>query len=66
MQLHDVCMFQTREGACVGKASNSELRRWIKNGVLSLNDFKVAENEIIDYPIYKVTMFTKNKKITLY
>lgn len=35
--LHEVCQFQTREGSKVGKASNSELRRWINNGALVIN-----------------------------
>lgn len=34
MRLHEVCHFQTREGKKVGRASNSELKRWCQNGVL--------------------------------
>lgn len=63
--LHDICKFQTREGAKTGYASNGELRRWLKNKVLMVNHHKVEENEIMDYPIYQVSLFTKDKKITL-
>lgn len=64
--LHEVCQFQTREGPKIGLASNGELLRWIKNQALSINGFKVSEDEILDYPIFEVTLFTKKNKITLY
>lgn len=63
--LHETCVFQTREGAKTGVASNGELRRWLKNQVLSINGFKITENEVIDYPILRVTLFTKLKTITI-
>lgn len=63
--LNEVCHFQTREGKLSGPVSNSEFRRWLKNQVLSINGFKIAEDEIIDYPIFRVTLFTKKKIITI-
>ena len=60
-----MCQFQSREGSRIGPTSNSELRRWIKNGVLYVNGVKVDENELMDYPIFHVTLFTKLKTITL-
>jgi hypothetical protein len=65
IQLNEVCQFQSREGGKIGIVSNSELRRWINNGVLSINGIKVTENKNIVFPIKSVTLFTKLKIITL-
>lgn len=65
ISLHAVCVFQTREGARVGPASNSEMRRWLKNGVLRINGKVIGWDEVIDYPIHSVTLFTKKNKVTL-
>lgn len=64
--LHEVCQFQTREGAKIGLASNGELLRWIKNQALAINGIKVTADEVLDYPIFEVTLFTKQNKITIY
>lgn len=58
--LHGVCSFQTREGKKVGKASASELKRWVQNGALVINGEKVAWDEEIDFPISSVVLFPKN------
>lgn len=58
--LHTVCCFQTREGAKFGKATNSELKRWLQNGVLVVNGEKVAWDEELDFPIFSFVMFPKN------
>lgn len=63
-QLHEVCQFQTREGQKTGIASNSELRRWLRNGVLVVNGRKVGENEAMSYPISSAWLFPK-KRVTL-
>jgi hypothetical protein len=63
--LHEVCHFQSREGKKVGKASTSELKRWIQNGALVINNEKVTVDEEIDFPITSVVLFPKNP-ITLY
>lgn len=66
MSLHDVCHFQTREGAKIGKASNSEMRRWIRNGVLTINGEKItAEEADIPMPVESCWLFTKQKRITI-
>lgn len=62
--LHTICQFQTKEGARVGTASNSELRRWITNGALELNGFKATTDEAIDFPIHSAVLFPK-KPVTL-
>lgn len=50
IQLHEVCQFQTKEGKKVGPASNSELRRWLKNGVVKINNVKIAPETLIPEP----------------
>ena len=65
LSLHEVCVFQTREGSRVGPASNSEMRRWLKNSVLRINGKVIAWDEVIDYPIHSVTLFSKANKVTL-
>lgn len=59
--LHEVCQFQTREGARIGLASNSELRRWLQNGAVVINHEKVKVDEEIDFPIFSVYLFPKNR-----
>lgn len=65
-QLHDVCHFQTREGAKVGRASNKELKRWILNKALRING-EVCDNphEAMDFDMFSVTLFTERARITL-
>lgn len=62
--LHEVCSFQTREGKKVGKASTSELKRWIQNGALVINGEKVEWDEPIDFHVFSMILFPK-KPITL-
>lgn len=63
--LDTVCQFQTREGKRVGKASASELKRWLQNGAMVVNGEKVAWDEPMDFPIISVVLFPKNP-ITLF
>lgn len=58
--LHELCSFQTREGKKVGKASSSELKRWIQNKALIINGETVDWNEEIDFPVFSVVLFPKN------
>lgn len=58
--LHEVCSFQTREGTKVGKASSSELKRWIQNKALIINGETIAWDELMDFPIFSVVLFPKN------
>ena len=62
--LHEVCQFQTREGARVGLASNSELRRWLKQGVVVVNGAKLREDDKLPYPVQSMYMFP-NRRITM-
>jgi hypothetical protein len=62
--LHVLCAFQTREGARVGRASNSELRRWIENGAVIVNGERVSPTELMDFPVSSVVLFPK-RPVTL-
>jgi len=62
--LHAVCHFQTREGRRVGRASTSELKRWCLNKAVLVNGEPLSWDEEIDFPIFSVIFFPKNK-ITL-
>ena len=43
-------------------ASNSELRRWIQQGVVLFNTERVEINEEIDFPIFSLVFFPNSKK----
>lgn len=63
MDLNSVCFFTSRER--VGKASNSELKRWLKNQAMTVNNKKVKWDEEVDFPVEQCSIFTKLKKITI-
>jgi hypothetical protein len=56
-KLHEICSFQTREGKKVGKASSSELKRWIQNGALKPNGETVKWDEPMDFNMFSVRLF---------
>lgn len=58
--LHEVCNFQTKEGKKVGKASSSELKRWIQNKALLVNGEPVEWDEQMDFPMWSVVLFPKH------
>jgi hypothetical protein len=64
--LHEICHFQTREGKKVGRASNSELRRWIVNKAFLVNGETVEVNEVLDFHIISVKLFQSSKCVTLW
>lgn len=60
-ELHSVMHFQSREGAKRDKASSSELKRWIQNKAFIINGETVTPEELIDFPVFSVVLFPKNK-----
>lgn len=42
--------------------SNAELRRWIQNGSVLINQEKAAWDEEIDFPILSLVFFPKSEK----
>lgn len=63
--LHEVCQFQTKEGAKIGIASNSELKRWLTNGAVEVNGHKLLPDDEIDFPIFSIVLFPKRARTTL-
>ncbi len=63
MELNKWCEFSSRERK--GKASNSELKRMLKNQAMNVNGNKVKWDEEIIFPVNTLTLFTKKNKITL-
>lgn len=57
----------SREGGKTGRASSSELKRWIQNKAVLFNAEPVEWNEPIDFPVFSVVLFSKSAthKITL-
>lgn len=58
MQLHGLCSFQSRERQ--GRASGSEVKRWIKNGAVVVNGEKLLWDEEMDFPVNSVVLFPNN------
>lgn len=62
LELHKVCTFQTIEGARVGPASNSEIRRWFQQKCVEVNFQAVNHDEPWPPFIKSLVLFPKNKK----
>jgi hypothetical protein len=58
--LHEVCHFQTREGKRVGRASSSELKRWVQNRALIINGVPAAWDREVPSPMVSAVLFPKN------
>jgi 23S rRNA-/tRNA-specific pseudouridylate synthase len=63
LDLNQVCHFMSRERT--GKASNSEIKRWLQNQAIRFNGEPVKWDEPIDFPVHSVVMFPKNP-VTLF
>ena len=63
MTLNEFGAFQSRERT--GKASNSELKRWLQNGAVVVNGEKLLWNEEMDFPVNSVVLFPKGNRVTL-
>ena len=57
----------SREGKKVGRPSNSELRRWCKNGSVLINGKKVTPGDKMEWPIYQLVFFPQSTgKVTMW
>jgi hypothetical protein len=45
-------------------ASNSEIRRWIKQGVIMFNTERITFDEKIDFPVFSLVIFPSSKRRT--
>lgn len=68
VDLHKICNFQTKEGKKVGRASNSELRRWISNKALMVDGIRVGVDDEFPTSPSSVVLFPKNTehRVTLW
>lgn len=44
--------------------SNSEIKRWLKNGAVAINGKKPKPNDEIEFPITELVYFSKGKRKT--
>ena len=64
IELNSVCQFHSRERS--GKASNSELKRWLKSQAVLLNGRRIKWDESIDFPVEQLILFPKKNKVTIF
>ncbi len=63
-ELHTVCEFHSKERE--GKATNSELKRWLQNQSVLLNNRRIKWNEEVDFPVEQLILFPKRNRITIF
>ncbi len=63
IELNKVCYFMSKERT--GRASNSELKRWLKNRAVIVNGESIKWDEPMDFAIHSFVLFPKNK-VTLF
>ena len=59
--LHQICKFQSTEGAKVGPASNSEIKRWFKMSCVEVNFVIVSFDDPWPPVLKSIVLFPKNK-----
>lgn len=64
LDLNEVCQFHSRERS--GKASNSELKRWLQNKAVIINGVRPNFNDTIEFPIEQLILFPKKSRITIF
>ena len=47
----------SREGLRLGNPSNSEIRRWLKNGSVTINGQTPMPGDLITYPVTELVFF---------
>ena len=62
-ELHSVCHFMSRERS--GRASNSELKRWLQNKAVEINGERPAFDDAVHFPITSMVLFPKTNRVTL-
>lgn len=62
IELNKLCSFQTTEGSKVGRASNSELKRWLQAKCVEINAETVKWDDPLPSPIKSFVLFPKNQK----
>jgi len=62
-ELNTVCHFMSRERK--GKATNSELKRWLQNKAVQINGERPKFDDEVDFPIASMVLFPKKNRVTL-
>lgn len=52
----------SKEGDKLKPPSNSELRRWIKNGAIRCNGTVLLLESVVEWPIVDLVLFSGNEK----
>lgn len=63
-ELHSACHFMSRERA--GRATNSEIKRWLVNGAVLANGERLDWNEKMDFPLHSLVLFPRGRQVTLW
>lgn len=58
-ELNTTCHFMSRERS--GKATNSELKRWLQNQAVQINGERPKFDQEITFPITELFLFPKNR-----
>ena len=58
------CAFMSRERS--GKASNSELWRWLSAGAVRVDGERIEPDEEVMFPLTSVILFPSGNRVTLY
>lgn len=58
IDLNKVCFFMSRERR--GRASNSELKRWLENKAVRVNGESIHWNDEMVFPVVSFVLFPKN------
>lgn len=62
LELHKLCCFQSIEGDRVGPASNSEIRRWFKQGIIEINSTIATAEGKWPSTVESLVLFPNNKR----
>lgn len=63
IDLNKVCQFHSKERS--GKASNSEMKRWLTNQAVQLNGRRIKWDEDVDFPVNELILFPKKSRVTI-
>tara|TARA_B100000700_G_scaffold331341_1_gene463284 strand:+ start:154 stop:369 length:216 start_codon:yes stop_codon:yes gene_type:complete len=64
INLNISCQFHSKERK--GKATNSELKRWLQNKAIIINGERPNFNDEISFPIRELILFPKKNRITIF
>lgn len=62
-ELNQVCHFMSRERT--GKATNSEMKRWLQNNSVIINGVRPKFDDPVDFPVTQMVLFPKKNRVTL-